>query len=108
MKESNTTQEIVKGKINIDDDFYIMVEDTCYTLKRTIYGKSRDNTKVISYPKVLGYFSSLEGALKQYSESVIQDRLQQSEWDLQEAVDEIKRVTTETHNLIDRIVKGDG
>lgn len=82
------------GVINITPDYYISVDEMSYTLKKWINGKST------RYPKVLGYYSTLRGALNALIDINVRSCLSVGERDLYSAIDDIKTINKEMAELI--------
>jgi len=96
--------------IRINDDWVIDVDDRNYTLKKDLHSlvksKSGDKTKLVPAYKVVGYFSTVSGALNCLGEEIIRQKLSGSVNGLQELADAIKIAQEEWRELVKHVTGG--
>lgn len=95
--------------IKIDDRYFIEVSSspTCYTLKRRWMSKPKDGK---GDPKerfaVLGFYPSVEGALKGLADQIVAEEFEAGSYSLREAVNRIVEKRDELARLIEGLKVG--
>ena len=92
--------------IRISADWVIDVDDRNYTLKRDLHTTVKSNGKLVPAYKVVGYFSTVSGALNCLGEEIIRRKLSGSVNGLQELADAIKIAQEEWRELVKHVTGG--
>lgn len=87
--------------IHIKDDYYIDVDDTCFTVKQNTH--KNDKNGAVIY-KSLGYYSDLESAIKGFIRFSERNKLQ-IDCDLFEALKISKEIHAEYNELMRKVLK---
>lgn len=89
--------------IKINDSYYIDVDNSpiCYTVKRRWLSQPKGGGEAKERFAVVGYWGTVEGALKGLSDQIVADGLKDGVYSLLEAVDRIVAARDEVRRLID-------
>lgn len=93
-------------ELKITDNYKIVHEQLCYTVKSTkmTYGRGKNKS---SAPRITihdeGYFSTIQGAIEKVAKLLIEDGTEDFEGNLDEYV---ARITNILDNAVERMMKG--
>ena len=90
--------------IRINDDYVITVDELCYTLKQDAHRMSVDKKTGKESPVYyyIGYYATLENALKGYIRLMIDKRLGSGNYNIREALDVIREERENLEKLIEK------
>ena len=84
--------------IKLPDNYRILVDSTSYNLYR-YYGKVDKNGQDIRAP--IGYYTTLQGALKGFRDELVKRRLSSGEYSVYEAIEAIRDIDNSVKEYID-------
>lgn len=87
--------------IRVYGDYVILVNNDEYT---AAIDRHKKDKKGYNLYKDLGYYSTLSGALKGIYSHILKGELQKKEYQLDEAISVVKRITAELNEKIDKEV----
>lgn len=91
--------------IRIIDDYIVDSDSMNYTLYREIHGQTKDGEPLLTR-KPLGYFTSLESAIKYCRQDYIRREHQKADMTLSDALDTIVECNRRFEQILKERVKG--
>lgn len=84
--------------IKLTNDFVIEVIDRNYILERDMHKNNKKGKPIIN---ILGYYSTLPGAIRACADAMSKEELQKADFSLKEAVN----IITESHRKIETLLE---